>query len=59
MAAPPPYPDSDDDTGAGPDRGPATGGPRWMSVLKVIIAIALLVIVLVLHLSGVIGPGSH
>ena len=59
MAHPPPYPGSGDDSGAGPVRGPANGAPRWISVLKMIIAIALLVLVLVLHLSGIIGPRAH
>jgi len=59
MADPPPYPDTGDDTGAGPDRGPTTGAPRWVSVVGIIVAVAVLLLVVVLHLSGSVGPGAH
>jgi hypothetical protein len=59
MADPPRYPDTGDDTGLGRDRGSATGTPRWVSVLGIIIAIALVLLVVVLHLTGTLGPGAH
>ena len=59
MADPPPYPDTGDDTGAGPDRGATTGAPRWVSVVGIIVAIVLVLLVVVLHLSGSVGPGAH
>jgi len=55
MADPPRYPD----TGDGPDRGSATGTPRWVAVLGIIIAIALVLLFVVLHLTGTLGPGAH
>ncbi len=56
-----PYPDTDtvDDTGLGSDRGSPTGTPRWMSVFKIVIVIALLLLIVVLHLTGILGPGLH
>jgi len=59
MADPPPYPDTGDDTGVGPDRGSATSTPRWVSVLGIIIAIVLVLLFVVLHLTGTLGPGAH
>jgi hypothetical protein len=49
MAEPPRYPDTDADPGT----------PRWVKVGGIIIAIALVFVVVVLHLTGTIGPGAH
>jgi hypothetical protein len=59
MADPPSYPDSGDDTGVGPDRGSASSTPRGVPVLGIVIAIVLVLLLVVLHLTGVIGPGAH
>jgi hypothetical protein len=59
MADPPSYPDTDDDTAVAPDRGSATGRPRWVPVLGIVIAIVLVLLLVVLHLTGVLGPGAH
>ncbi len=56
MADPPPYPETDDELGA--DRGSAPARSRQVYVLWVIGG-ALIVAFVVLHLTGVIGPGSH
>jgi hypothetical protein len=58
MAHPPPYPDGDD-TGMESDRESTVGAPRWVSVVGIIIAIGLVLLVVLLHLTGVIGPGAH
>jgi hypothetical protein len=56
MADPPRYPD----TGDGPEeRGSASGRPRWVFVLGIFIAIALVLLFVVLHLTGTLGPGAH
>jgi hypothetical protein len=59
MADPPSYPDTGDDTGVGSDRGSATSTPRWVPVLGIAIAIVLVLLLVVLHLTGVLGPGAH
>jgi hypothetical protein len=51
--------DTDDETGVGPERGAATGTPRWVTVLGIVIAVGLVVLFVVLHLTGVLGPGAH
>jgi hypothetical protein len=33
--------------------------PRWMKVLGIIIAIGLVLLFVVLHLTGSLGPGAH
>ena len=59
MADPPSYPDTGEDRSVGPDGGSPTGTPRWVSVLGIVIAIALVLLLVVLHLTGVLGPGAH
>jgi hypothetical protein len=34
----------------------ATGTPRWVGI---VVAVGLVVLFLVLHLTGVLGPGAH
>jgi hypothetical protein len=59
MADPARHPETEEHTGAGPDRGAATSRPRWVFVLGIIIAIALVGLIVLLHLTGTIGPGAH
>jgi hypothetical protein len=72
MADPPPYPDSGKDTGMGSDREstpshgdntareqePARAGSLGSKVVIAIVA-ALVVVMVILHLTGVVGPGAH
>jgi hypothetical protein len=37
----------------------ATGTRRWISVLGIVVAVGLVVLFFVLHLTGVLGPGAH
>ena len=50
--------DTGDDTGVGADHRP-TAAPRWVSVLGIVIAIVLLLLIVVLHLTGILGGGLH
>jgi hypothetical protein len=59
MADPPSYPDTGEDTGVGPDRRSASSTPRWVPVLGIVIAIALVLLLVVFHLTGILGPGAH
>ena len=59
MANLPPYPDSNDDSGVGTGQGSPPATPRWVAVLGMIIAIGLVLLFVVLHLTGSIGPGAH
>ncbi len=54
MADLPSHPDTDD-TGMGHGRGPTTRTPRWVTVVGIVVV----VLFVVLHLTGVIGPGGH
>jgi hypothetical protein len=59
MAELPSHPDTDNDAGQRPAGGPASGTPRWLTVVGIIVAIVVVALVAVLHLTGVIGPGAH
>lgn len=53
-SGPAPYPDTGDEA---PDGGSAR--PRWASVLGIFIAVVVVLLIVVLHLTGVIDAGGH
>jgi hypothetical protein len=57
LADPPSY--TGDDTDVGPDRRSATSRSRWVPVIGIVIAVVLVLLVVVLHITGVLGPGAH
>jgi hypothetical protein len=59
MADPVPHPGSDTDTDPRPARGSTAGRRRWPSVAGITVGIAVVVLFVVLHLTGVVGPQSH
>ena len=58
MTDPPRLPGTGKNGDQGPEGSPG-GTPRWMVVLGITIAIALLALIVFLHLTGAIGPGAH
>ena len=62
MTGPPSYPDTGSTSpgsGPPPGSGQRTGWPRWKMAVAAVIVIALLAVMLILHLTGTFGPGSH
>jgi hypothetical protein len=57
--ADPRSPETEDDAGQGPDLGADGSTPRWVVVLGIFIAIALVGLIVLLHLTGTLGPGAH
>jgi hypothetical protein len=41
------------------ERDPATSPPRWVTVLIVFVVVLFVSMLVVLHLTGVVGPGAH
>jgi hypothetical protein len=59
MADLPPYHDTGDNSGVGPDRSSPSGTPRWVKVFGIIALVVVLLFVISL-LAGVRhGPGLH
>lgn len=58
MADHPRHPDPHDETGVGSGYESATGTP-WGTYAFVLIAIVVILGMVVLHLTGVVGPGAH
>jgi hypothetical protein len=59
MADPPRYPNTDNDTGAGPDRESATDTPRWVKVFGIIAFIVVLLFVILIVTGHTPPEGAH
>jgi len=59
MSDPPPSPETGNDADHGPVSAPAGGPPRWVVIIGIVAAVAILGLIIFLHLSGAIGPGTH
>jgi hypothetical protein len=55
----PSHPDTGSGAPSGPDLGPGSGPPRWKTIAGIIVVLLALVAFVVLHLTGVVGPGEH
>jgi hypothetical protein len=58
VVEPRPDPDTDDIHARG-ERGSSPSSARWVRVLGIVIAAALIALVVVLHLTGTLGAGAH
>jgi hypothetical protein len=52
MADPPPYPDSNGDTGDEPGRRTLTGTPRWVKVFGIVVIVLALLFVILIFSGG-------
>jgi hypothetical protein len=59
MADPLRPPEDADRARRGPEQDASRGTQRWVVVVAIGLAIALLGLIVSLHLSGAIGPGIH
>lgn len=59
MADLPSHPNTNDDHSESPEPGQTLGKPGRVPVLGIVVAVVLIVVFVGLHLTGVIGPGSH
>jgi hypothetical protein len=59
MADPPRSPETEGHSDRGLGRGPARSTPRGVIALGIVIAIGLFVLIVLLHVTGTIGPGAH
>ena len=53
------YPHGGNDPSEWPGRGSTRGTPRWVRLAGVVLVIGVLALVIVLHLTGTLGPGAH
>ena len=62
MTGPPSHPDTGTtghDSVTSPGSGQRAGRPRWKAAAIVIVVIALLAVMVILHLTGTLGAGTH
>jgi hypothetical protein len=59
MADPPRYPETGADAGPGHDHGAVGSTPRWKFLVGIVVAIAVVVLIVLLHVTGTLGPGAH
>jgi len=59
MADPPAYPGTGSSDDPGQSGGQAAGRARWKTAAIVVIVIALLAVMVILHVTGVVGSGTN
>jgi hypothetical protein len=55
----PRYHGSDENAAGGSARGPLTARQRWTRMLVIAIVIALFLAMVILHVTGALGPGTN
>ena len=56
MSSPPSYPDTGSNR---QDAGPPPARPRWKTVAIVVLVVTVLAVMVILHLTGTLGAGTH
>ena len=51
--------ESDPNSAGDPSPGPKRLTPRWVTVVGILVAAVLVLLFVVLHVTGVLGPGAH
>jgi len=59
MAELPSHPDTGPDSGGDVDDGPGARRRSTGAVVAIVVPVALVVLMVVLHLTGTLGPGAH
>ena len=59
MADQPRHPGTSDDTGTGTRAVPGTARPRWKIALLIVLVAAALALMIVLHVTGVVGASTN
>jgi 4-hydroxybenzoate polyprenyltransferase len=59
MADQPRHPDASDDASTGTRAAPGTARPRWKIALLIVLVAAALTLMIVLHVTGVVGASTN
>jgi len=59
MADPPVHPDTADEADEGAGTPPASRRPRWQVAVLAAVAFAVVLTIVILHVTGVLGAGTH
>ena len=59
MADSPAHPDTADEADEGAGTPPAPGRPRWQVAVLMAVAVAIVLTIVILHVTGVLGAGTH
>jgi hypothetical protein len=59
MDGQPHYPDTGDEAGTGADREPLTPRQRWTRIAVILLVVVAALVIVVLHITGTLGPGSN
>jgi hypothetical protein len=62
VAGPPSHPETgitSQGSGLSPGRGQRTGWSRWKTAVIAVVVVALLAVMVILHLTGTFGAGTH
>ena len=53
------HPDTGDEAGTGASREPLTPRQRWTRMAVILLVVVAALVIIVLHITGTLGPGSN